>query len=98
MPLFFIGGSSFLLLMVSLLSVLKIYRSEPVFVFVSFSLLYIFLAWVVCGEGNWWVIDYVDSSNVFYGDDENFIPYGDAQEIETLDKDSIKLLKEMQDN
>ncbi|ERP93188.1 hypothetical protein Q670_07350 [Alcanivorax sp. P2S70] len=69
MPLFFIGGSSFLLLMVSLLSVLKIYRSEPVFVFVSFSLLYIFLAWVVCGEGNWWVIDYVDSSNVFYGDD-----------------------------
>jgi len=35
---------------------------------------------------------------VFYGDDENFIPYGDAQEIKTLDKDSIKLLKEMQDN
>ena len=35
---------------------------------------------------------------VFYGDDENFIPYGDAQEIKTLDKDSIKLLKEMKDN
>lgn len=44
-------------------------RFEPVALFLCFSLFYIFLAWIVCGGDRWWVIDYVDGSNVFYGDD-----------------------------
>lgn len=35
-----------------------------------FSLtLYASLAWLICGGGNWWVIDYIDGQNVFFGDD-----------------------------
>lgn len=37
--------------------------------FIVFSCFYIFLAWVVCGGDAWWIIDHVDSTNVFYGDD-----------------------------
>lgn len=34
-----------------------------------FSCLYIGLAWVVSGGDTWWVIDFVDGQNVFFGDD-----------------------------
>lgn len=43
--------------------------NESVFLFLAFSAIYVFLAWVVCGGDAWWIIDYVDGSNVFYGDD-----------------------------
>lgn len=54
----------------SLLSLRKQYSGYSSFsIFLGFSILYIFLSWVVCGGDKWWVVDYVDSSNVFYGDD-----------------------------
>lgn len=44
-------------------------RSDVVAIFLSFAVLYMLLAWVVCGGDRWWIIDYVDNSNIFYGDD-----------------------------
>lgn len=44
-------------------------RSDVLAIFFLFSTLYIFLSWVVCGGDRWWIIDYVDNSNIFYGDD-----------------------------
>ena len=37
--------------------------------FLFFVSLYVFLAWVVSGGEKWWIIDYVDGQNIFYGDD-----------------------------
>lgn len=51
------------------LSRLRNIDPEVVGLFAGFSLLYVSLAWIVCGGDRWWVIDYVDRSNVFYGDD-----------------------------
>lgn len=44
-------------------------RSDSFFLFLGFSIFYVFLAWVVCGGDKWWIIDYIDGTNVFYGDD-----------------------------
>lgn len=38
-------------------------------IFLAFSVLYVTLAWLVCGGETWWVIDNIDSQNVFFGDD-----------------------------
>ena len=38
-------------------------------IFASLSALYLLLAALVSGDGGWWIIDYVDGQNVFYGDD-----------------------------
>lgn len=37
--------------------------------FSVFALFYIWLAWLVSGGESWWVIDYIDGQNVFFGDD-----------------------------
>lgn len=42
---------------------------DSVAIFLGLFVLYVFLAWVVCGGERWWIIDYVDNTNVFYGDD-----------------------------
>lgn len=44
-------------------------RYDVPVIFCLFSVFYIFLAWIVCGGERWWIIDYVDNSNIFYGDD-----------------------------
>lgn len=38
-------------------------------IFAVFSLLYVGLAWIVSGGDTWWVVDFVDGQNVFFGDD-----------------------------
>lgn len=38
-------------------------------IFFSFLSLYIILAWLTSAGQNWWLIDFVDGQNVFYGDD-----------------------------
>ena len=38
-------------------------------IFIPFSLFYCFVAWLVSGGDVWWVIDFVNGTNVFYGDD-----------------------------
>jgi len=38
-------------------------------IFFLFSSLYVVLAWVVSGGDTWWVVDFVDGQNVFFGDD-----------------------------
>jgi hypothetical protein len=57
-----------------MLSFIRLERSYasmyvPAAIFIAYSLLYIALAWAVCGGERWWVLDYIDGSNVFYGDD-----------------------------
>lgn len=44
-------------------------RYDLAVIFCLFSMFYMFLAWIVCGGERWWIIDYVDNSNIFYGDD-----------------------------
>lgn len=44
-------------------------RLDIALIFVIFTVLYVLLAWIACGGDKWWVIDYVDNSNVFFGDD-----------------------------
>src|SRR5690554_5485997 len=41
----------------------------PFAIFTLFSLFYCFIAWLVSGGDIWWVIDFVNGTNVFYGDD-----------------------------
>lgn len=38
-------------------------------IFLVFSVLYLCLAWVVSGGETWWVLDFVDGQNIFFGDD-----------------------------
>lgn len=38
-------------------------------IFILFFFLYVGLAWAVSGNDTWWVIDYVDGQNIFFGDD-----------------------------
>lgn len=38
-------------------------------IFSLFFFLYVGLAWLVSGGDTWWVIDYVDGQNIFFGDD-----------------------------
>lgn len=44
-------------------------RYDVLVIFCLFSVFYMLLAWIVCGGERWWIIDYVDNSNIFYGDD-----------------------------
>lgn len=37
--------------------------------FLGFSSLYIGVAWLVCGAEAWWILDFINGTNVFYGDD-----------------------------
>lgn len=37
--------------------------------FLVFSTLYIWLAWIVSGGETWWIVDIINGTNVFYGDD-----------------------------
>lgn len=57
--------------MQSPISMLRLFHSHSnqLIILLFFFFLYVFLAWLVCGGENWWVIDYVDGQNVFYGDD-----------------------------
>lgn len=43
--------------------------ATPALTFLVFFTAYAALAWVVCGGDRWWVIDFVDEQNVFFGDD-----------------------------
>jgi len=38
-------------------------------IFFLFSFLYVGLAWIISGGDVWWVVDFVDGQNVFFGDD-----------------------------
>lgn len=51
----------------SLPSLLK--DRDSALVFIVFFFLYVFFAWLVCGGGTWWVVDFVDGQNIFDGDD-----------------------------
>lgn len=42
---------------------------QAILLFLVFSMFYIFLAWVVSGGDTWWIIDIINGTNVFYGDD-----------------------------
>ncbi|MDF1637849.1 hypothetical protein [Alcanivorax jadensis] len=43
--------------------------SDATALFITFFLVYVGLAWIVCGGDRWWVIDFVDNENIFHGDD-----------------------------
>src|SRR5690606_23988998 len=45
------------------------HRAEPLILFICSSILYIGLSWLVSGGERWWIIDFVNGNNIFYGDD-----------------------------
>jgi hypothetical protein len=44
-------------------------KIDGIFLLSGFSILYIFLAWAVSGGETWWILDIINGTNVFYGDD-----------------------------
>lgn len=44
-------------------------RWDIALLFLLFAALYAGIAWAVCGGETWWIIDVINGTNVFYGDD-----------------------------
>jgi hypothetical protein len=44
-------------------------KVDGIILLACFSALYIFLAWAVSGGETWWILDIINGTNVFYGDD-----------------------------
>ena len=44
-------------------------RRDGILILCAFALLYIGLSWLVSGGDTWWILDLINGTNVFYGDD-----------------------------